>query len=134
MELVMGDVTIYRSRAARHLGPQSRIRIERLRRDHQAFVLARRVAEARGTSLRALIAGGPSRGHIGLSRRMAMYLIHTLLGRTQEEVGALFTRTHGTVHYAIKTIEMLRDDPVFDLAMAQIEVEFRTAMAVRHAA
>ncbi len=130
----MGEVTIFPSRALRHLGPQSRARIERLRRDHQAFALVQRVAEIRSDSVRALIAGGPSRGHVGLSRRMAMYLIHTLLGRTQEEVGALFCRTHGTVHYAIKTVEMFRDDPVFDLAVAQIEAEFRALMRLHDAA
>ena len=132
----MGDVTLYRSRAQRHLNPQSRIRIDRLRQDREAFELVRRVAVARSVSLRALMMGGQSRGHVGLSRRMAMYLVHTQLGRTQLEVGVLFGRTHGTVSYACKTIESLRDDPVFDFALATIEAEHRRAVAgvLRHAA
>ncbi len=136
MELGMGDVTSYRSRSPRHLGPQSRMRIDRLRQDRAAFDLVRRVADARSVSLRALMAGGQTRGHVGLSRRMAMYLCHTELGRTQLEVGALFGRSHGTVSYACKTIEMLRDDPVFDFALAGIEAEYRRAASgvLRHAA
>lgn len=135
MELRMGEVTSYRSRAQRHLNPLSRIRIDRLRQDREAFAMVRRVAEARSVSLRALMMGGQSRGHVGLSRRMAMYLVHTQLGRTQIEVGVLFGRTHGTVSYACKTIELLRDDPVFDLALATIEADHRAAAGkLRHAA
>lgn len=123
----MGEVTSYRSRAPRHLNPQSRMRIDRLRQDREAFALVRAVAEARSVSLRSLMMGGQSRGHVGMSRRMAMYLVHTQLGRTQLEVGVLFGRTHGTVSYACKTIEMLRDDPVFDFALATIEAAHRAA-------
>ena len=130
----MGDVTFYRGRAPRQLSPQSRVRIDRLRQDREAFALARRVAEARNISLRALTAGGQNRGHVGLSRRMAMYLVHTLLGRTQEEVGILFGRTHGTVSYACRMVETLRDDPVFDFAIAEIEAEYAAAGRLRHAA
>lgn len=136
MELRMGDVTSYRSRSPRHLGPQSRMRIDRLRQDREAFAMVCRVAEARSVSMRALMAGGQARGHVGLSRRMAMYLVHTQLGRTQQEVGVLFGRTHGTVSYACKTVEMLRDDPVFDFALAEIEARHRRTVAevLRHAA
>ena len=72
MELRMGELTIYRSRSPRQLMPTSRVRIDRLRQDRQAFALVRSVAEVRGVSLRALLAGGQNRGHVGLSRRIAM--------------------------------------------------------------
>jgi chromosomal replication initiation ATPase DnaA len=110
-------------RRKRALQPESRTRIQRLKRDADAFWLARRVARAREVSLKQLLQGGQSRGHLGLSRQLAMYLVHVLLGRTQERVGALFCRPHQTVSYACRNVELLRDDRAFDAMIERIEVE-----------
>jgi chromosomal replication initiation ATPase DnaA len=123
MELGMGELIKYRARRPRPLTPQSRRRIERLRRDPEAFTIVACAAQVRGISLKDLLQGGQNRRHILLSRQLAMYLVHVLLGRSQQEVGLLFCRSHATVSYACKNIETLRDEREFEAEIEWIERE-----------
>ena len=112
------------SRAGRPLAARSRLRLELLRRDAIAYALVARVARQRRVSLRDLLQG--SRGNVSaaLTRQLAMYAVHVLLGRTQEVIGVLFDRERTTVSYAVALIEALRDeDPAIDAEIALIEAE-----------
>jgi len=127
----MGGPITGRARRPRQLLPQSRARIGRIRTDPAAFALVARVAAVRGVALRDLLRGGQSRGYLGLSRQLAMYLVHVLLSRSQQDVAVLFSRATTTVSYACRNIELLRDDPVFEAQIAVIEAD---DCEVRHAA
>ena len=112
-----------RTRSPRKLSARSRGRLERLKRDQKAWSLTVRVAITRRVSLRDLLHGARNQGNVALSRQLAMYLVHVLLSRTQQEVGFLFSRSRTTVTYACRNIEMLRDDPVFDEEVQRIEAQ-----------
>jgi chromosomal replication initiation ATPase DnaA len=127
----MGEPITGRVRRPRHLLPQSRARIDRLRSDPAAFALVEHIAAIRGVALRELLRGGQNRGHLGLSRQLAMYLVHVLLSRSQQDVAVLFSRANTTVSYACRVIELRRDDPAFEAQIADIEAD---GWEVRHAA
>ena len=61
------------------------------------------------------------RAPIARSRQLAMYLMHTLLGRTMTEVGLYFGRDRTTVAHACGRIEDERDDFAFDSAVSALE-------------
>ena len=61
------------------------------------------------------------RAPIARSRQLAMYLMHTLLGRTMTEVGLYFGRDRTTVAHACGRIEDQRDDLTFDSAVSALE-------------
>ena len=124
MEVRLEAFTEY-TRRPRKLSLQSRMRIERLKLDPKAWALTLRVAAARRVSLRDLLHGGRHQGNVALSRQLAMYLVHVLLRRTQEEVGFLFTRSRTTVGYACRNIEMMRDDPLLEAEIERIEGQCR---------
>lgn len=77
------------------------------------------------------------RAPIARSRQLAMYLMHTLLGRTMSEVGVYFGRDRTTVAHACGRIEDERDDQTFDSAVAALEESLvrhqHEAEAVSHA-
>ena len=111
-------------RALRPLSVRSRQRIGRLRRDALAYALVARVARLRRISLRDLLQGSRGSGNAALTRQLAMYLVHVLLGRRQEVIGQLFDRDHTTVSHACAVIEVLREeDAAIDAAIACIEAE-----------
>lgn len=119
-----------RHRANKALKARSRYRIDRLRRDAVAYALVERVAKLRRTSLRDLLQGNRGVGNAALTRQIAMYLIHVLLGRPQEVVGVLFDRERTTVSYACAAVEALRDeDPALDAELTRIELEGWSALA-----
>lgn len=138
MEWQMSDQGTLEGRRPRKLLPQSRIRLERLKQDRLAWSVGLHVAAMRSIGIRELL-GGTRRGHVVLSRQIAIYLVHVLLGRSQEEVALLFSRARATVTYACATVETLRDDPQLDAEIERIEVEFTRhsqaeAVELRHAA
>jgi len=118
-------------RRLRRLKLHSRTRLHRLKMDPAAFALVGRIAESRDVSLVELLQGGQSRGYLGETRQIAMYLVHVLLQRTQKDVGLLFTRSHASVSYACQRVELARDDPKFD---AEIEAIERAGAELRDAA
>lgn len=119
-----------RHRANKSLKARSRYRIDRLRRDTIAYALVERVAKLRRTSLRELLQGTRGDGNAALTRQIAMYLIHVLLSRPQEDVGVLFDRERTTVSYACAAVEALRDeDPALDAELTRIELEGWAAVA-----
>ena len=61
------------------------------------------------------------RAPIAHARQLAMYLMHTLLGRTMTEVGVYFGRDRTTVAHACGRIEDERDDLAFDSAVTALE-------------
>ena len=68
-------------RSRRQLTARSRFRLERLRRDAEAYALVQRVARLRRTSLRDLLQGTRGSGSAAQTRQLAMYLVHVLLRR-----------------------------------------------------
>ncbi len=61
------------------------------------------------------------RAPVARSRQLAMYLMHTLLGRSMTEVGAYFGRDRTTVAHACGLIEDCRDDRDFDEELTALE-------------
>ena len=121
-------------RSRRQLTARSRFRLERLRRDPEAYALVQRVARLRRTSLRDLLQGTRGSGSAAQTRQLAMYLVHVLLRRPQEVVGELFGRDRTTVSHACAVIESLRDDRALDREIQRIEAEGWGREEVRHVA
>lgn len=69
------------------------------------------------------------RAPVARARQLAMYLMHTLLGRTMTEVGRYFGRDRTTVAHACGRIEDKRDDVEFDRLVSALE-EWIAASAV----
>ncbi len=61
------------------------------------------------------------RAPVARARQLAMYLMHTSLGRTMTEVGCYFGRDRTTVAYACGRIEDKRDDAGFDAEVSALE-------------
>lgn len=113
-----------RRRANRALKARSRYRLDRLRRDAVAYALVERIVRLRRVSLGAVLQGNRGDGNAALTRQMAMYLLHVLLSRRQDEVGLLFDRERSTVSHACAAMEALREeDPAIDAELARIELE-----------
>lgn len=113
-----------RRRANRTLKARSRYRIDRLRRDAVAYALVERIVKLRRVSLGDVLQGNRGDGNAALTRQMAMYLLHVLLSRRQDEVGRLLDRERSTVSHACAAIEALREeDPVIDAEITRIEFE-----------
>ncbi len=58
---------------------------------------------------------GNGRSHrVVLARQVAMYLVHVACGISLGRVAAAFGRDRSTVAYAIRALELRRDQPEFD--------------------
>lgn len=122
---------VERRQVNRALKARSRYRLDRLRRDSAAYALVERIIRLRRDSFRDVLQGGRGVGHAALTRQMAMYLIHVLLGRPQEMVGLLFDRERTTVSHACAAIEALREqDSAVDAELARIELEGWSMLAM----
>jgi chromosomal replication initiation ATPase DnaA len=55
------------------------------------------------------------------ARQTAMYLAHTVLGRSFSEVGVLFDRDRTTAAHACRLVEERRDDPAIDAILHALE-------------
>jgi chromosomal replication initiation ATPase DnaA len=58
---------------------------------------------------------------VALARQMAMYLAHVACGLTLTEAGALFHRDRTTAAHGCGVVEDLRDDPVIDRTLMNLE-------------
>lgn len=83
-------------------------------RDDEGMDLVRLVSNRRSVTLSNLLAPSRSPEPIALSRQIAMYLMHIMLGRNLTQVGQFFARDRTTVAHACAKIEDMRDDHAFD--------------------
>lgn len=90
-------------------GERPRVRSRVRRQDHQAALIIEMVSRARGISSRQLL-GRRKSTRVVVTRQLAMYLVHTLLGRTYLETARLFDRDRTTVSHACARIEDKRED------------------------
>jgi chromosomal replication initiation ATPase DnaA len=81
-----------------------------LRRDPQAARLIDLVGAARGVTREEILSHRRCSNEIASARQLAMYLVHTLLGRQYKDVGVLFDRDRTTVSHACARIEDQRED------------------------
>lgn len=110
------------------------VRFLRLRRDPEALAIVRAVTKSRRVTMRALLARGRGDAATALSRQLAMYLVHVLLGRSQDAVGRLFGRDASTVSHACQIIEDLRENPPLEMEIAAIETGLHLEQEAAHAA
>ena len=108
------------------------LRLARLRRDGDVYLLARSVARLRGVTLRQMLASGRGNAPAARARQLAMYLAHVLLGRPQDAVGRLFGRHASTVSYACRVMEDLRDNPPLEMEIALIERALAASLETRN--
>ena len=110
---------------------------QRLHRDAAADRVLALVAAHAGIPRALLLHSSRCQAPIARSRQMAMYLMHTLLGRTMTEVGRYFGRDRTTVAHACGRIEDARDDRTFDAELTALETclstgELESDVHVRH--
>lgn len=108
----------------RHLGRELAMRrtLRGLARDREAARIVDLVAAARGVTRTEILSGHRCSNGTVAARQLAMYLVHTLLGRTYLEVGRLFGRDRTTVSHACARIEDRRDErSLFEREVASIE-------------
>lgn len=79
------------------------------------------VAADRRIPVEVLLRPGRGPHTVVLARQVAMYLVHTLLGRRMEEVAYLFGRDRSTVAYACAVIEDRREEGELEETVARIE-------------
>jgi chromosomal replication initiation ATPase DnaA len=91
-------------------GPLPRRTAGRLARDIAATRVIDLVGVARGVTRAELLSQRRCSRQIAAARQLAMYLVHTLLGRTYLEVGQIFGRDRTTVSHACARVEDLRED------------------------
>lgn len=68
--------------------------------------------------------GGDGRGRtyrVVLARQVAMYLLHVGCGLSLGRVSAAFGRDRATISYAVKALELKRDEPAFDAWLQALE-------------
>lgn len=92
--------------------------------DYRASVLARIVANSHGVTAQELFHHSRSRAPIALTRQLAMYMMHVVLGRSLTQVGQFFGRDRTTVSYACIRIEDMRDCDIFDSQITELEEQF----------
>ena len=90
-------------------------------RDRSASLIIDMVSAARGISRRQIL-GRRRSLRIVTSRQLAMYLVHTMLGRTYHETAGVFGRDRTTVSHACARIEDMREDRgLFDRDVQRLE-------------
>lgn len=80
-----------------------------LARDRRATRIVDLVGAAYGVTRAEMLSRRRSLNQVQ-ARQLAMYLVHTLLSRTYQEVGVLFDRDRTTVSHACARIEDQRED------------------------
>ncbi len=79
------------------------------------------VALATGVPPKEIMQEGRSRAQAARARGLAVYLIHVGFSVPLMRVAAAFGRDRTTVGQAVRRVEDWREDPAFDLALAQLE-------------
>jgi chromosomal replication initiation ATPase DnaA len=86
----------------------------------RAAVIAHLVALAHGISVAEILHGG-SRPGATRARQVCIYLANVGLGWTLTRAGAAFGRDRTTAGQACRAVEELRDDPVLDRKLDDLE-------------
>lgn len=90
------------------------------------------VADALQTNLSDILArtrGSPAHAH---ARHAAMYLAHVARGISLTAIGKFFGRDHSTVAHGCRRVENRRDDPAFDMLIAELGLAARIAAHLDH--
>lgn len=91
-------------------GRLTRQTTRQLMRDDAAIRVLELVGRVRGVSRNEMLSQRRCGNDVAAARQLAMYLVHTLLGRSYLEVAGLFGRDRTTVSYACARIEDRRDE------------------------
>ncbi len=83
--------------------------------------LAVSVAAAALGAARAEVIGNGRSHRVVLARQVAMYLLHVGCSLSLGRVSAAFGRDRTTVAYAVRTMELKRDEPAFDAWLQALE-------------
>jgi len=111
------------------VAPPYRLRFRRLRSDPSALVIVQAIARLRHVPMSKLLGHRRGDAHVASTRQLAMYLVHVLLGRSQDSVGRLFGRDASTVSHACRAVEDLRDAPPLESEIAAVEALLEPAEA-----
>lgn len=88
------------------------------------------VASLFGVDGREIRAAGRSRKPVARVRQIGMYIAHTSLDLTMQQVGDGFGRDRSTVMHACHTIEDLREDDDFDVIVTRAEQTIQAAFRI----
>ncbi len=77
-------------------------------------------AAALGVSRQKVIGNGRTYQDT-LARQVAMYLLHVACGVSLGRVSAAFARDRSTISYAVRSLELRRDEPAFDAWLQALE-------------
>ena len=91
------------------------------RRDPLVLRVVDCVAAERKVPVEMLLARSRCRAELAVARRLAMYLMHVVLGRWIGAIAKLFRRHWSTVNRACYAIEDLREDAGFDRDVTRLE-------------
>ena len=86
-----------------------------------ARFVVRLVACTLQTDADEMLSGRRGTAEVARARQVAMYLLHTSLSVPYMDVADMFGRDRTTVSHACRTIEDLRDDPMHDDMLLQLE-------------
>jgi len=67
------------------------------------------------------VIGNGRKHRVVLARQVAMYLVHVACGISLGRVAAAFGRDRSTVAYAVRALELRRDQPEFDAWVQALE-------------
>jgi chromosomal replication initiation ATPase DnaA len=109
--------------------PRNRWRLKRLQRDAKAHALIKCISSVRGIPLYDLLDDQRGLAAVCETRQLAMYLVHVVLGRPQDEVGRLFGRQRSTVAHACHITEDRREAPEIEEQIARIEARYAQVSA-----
>jgi chromosomal replication initiation ATPase DnaA len=98
--------------------------LKRLKRDERAHALIKCISALRRIPLYDLLDDQRGLAAVCETRQLAMYLVHVVLSRPQDEVGRLFGRQRSTVAHACQVIEDQREAPEIEREIARIEARF----------
>ncbi|WP_417684705.1 helix-turn-helix domain-containing protein [Roseibium sp.] len=79
------------------------------------------VSRIYGIEPQELYAPNRAPGHVVDARRLVMYLARVELGMSVGDVSRRYRRDRTTVALACRTVEELREDPIYDLMVCEIE-------------
>jgi len=112
------------------LGPSAHGRLspQNLPRDQRiaAFII-QLVALATGASAAKIAAAERDCADAARARQIAIYLAHTACAWPLARVAAAFERDRSTCSYAVKRVEDLRDEAMFDVGLIRLERCLRAA-------
>ncbi len=102
--------------------------------DRAVPVLALTTAVAAALHVDAALLSAPTRGRaeIAFARQVCMYLAHTLLGLSYNEVARAYARDRTTVQHACGLVEDRREESRFDRWLSDFERGFMASTEACH--